>query len=495
MAGYPQVASKLILATALGLMGLGGCHAPPPVYIVQAAPQQLPVPTRPPEVQQEIRPSCPDEGWIWITGYWHWDGDEYQWVDGAWVPPRQGYSYYSANYLLINNQWMYQAAYWYPSHLPRPGGSHLGYGGHGSYQGHQGHQGHKGHTGSGTYGGQDTTPQGSDTPGKVRVSAPAANGQDTPGKVRVSAPPAPTGVDPDRRQKPPQGGPGDNKAGGAWTRKNKGQDKHLPAYDEDRRRRQIKPSRTNPVQVKVLKGHVDYRGTRKGRMVFSNIPDGLQRNGHGYPTDRTGAIILVPDKEKGDSSWKAAARVAPRGHRPDPVVVEVHSGDPKMKLRVRRSRPNPNPEAREKRSSRPRVNVDTRQRTHYEPATGQGSGARQQTVIRRPNTVHRRVQHQPQPPRVYRHTARPQPRPQPRRVNRPQPLPQPRRVVHRPTPRPQPRRVVHRPTPRPQPRRVHRPAPRPQPRPVAAPPKKRQRRSASPPPPPKERKPRKRKRR
>ena len=460
MAGYTRSALTLALVAAASQLFVMGCHPPPPVYIVQAAPQQRPVPARPPEVREEIRPSCPDEGWIWIAGYWHWDGDEYQWVEGAWVPPREGYSHYSANYLFINNQWMYQAAYWYPSHMPHPGGPNHGHGGHGSYQGHKGHK-HQGHGGSGTHGGEGA-PQGSDTPSKVRVSAPPADKEETPGKKRVKAPPAATGQDPDE-----------------VARKTKGQHKHLPAYDEDRRRPEIKPSKVN---VKVLKGHLDYRGTRKGRMVFSNIPDG--KGGHGYPTDRTGAIILVPDKGKENSAWKAAARVAPRGHRPDPVVVEVHTGDPRMKLRVRRSRAESEPEgseprAKKKQPPRRKVIVDTRQRTHYKPAAaGQRSGARRQTVILRPNTVPTpRRAYQPQPRRVYGNAPS-----QPRRARRPQPRPQPRRV-RPPAPRPQLRRGL-RPTPRPQPRPVQ----------VAAPPKKRQPRAAPPAPAPKEKK-RKRKRR
>ncbi len=502
MAGFTRSALALIIAAAAGQMMSTGCHAPPPVYIVKP-PQSVPVPTRPPDIQDEIRPVCPEQGWIWIAGYWHWDGQDYQWVDGTWAPPREGYTYYGPNYVFVNNVWMYQAAYWYPAHLPHPGRHGRWHGGKGGH-GHGGHGGHghagKGHQGSGTHGGKDTSKGSPDTPSKVRVSAPPAD-KETPDKVRVKAPPAAKGKDPDRRHG--KGGAKDNKAGGAWSKDKRSKDKHLPAYDDSRRKAQaakdkkqdrhlpaydeqkrqvLKPSRAN---VKVLKGNPDYRGKRKGRMVFSNIPDGKERKGHGYPTDRTGAIILEPDKDKDKrgSAWKSAARVKPGGHRPDPSVVEVHTGDPKMKVRLRRSSDTGETEVREeKQPRRHKAIVDTRQRTHYRPSpAGQGSGARRPVLSNRPRSVHRpgNVHRTRVNPNV-RRNVRPQPRPRPRRVvHRPAPRPQPRRVVHRPAPRPQPRRVVHRPAPRPQPRRVvHRPTP--------PPPKKRQRRAPPPPPPPKE---------
>jgi hypothetical protein len=39
----------------------------------------------PPELPVYDQPPCPDEGYIWIPGYWGWDGDDYYWVPGTWV--------------------------------------------------------------------------------------------------------------------------------------------------------------------------------------------------------------------------------------------------------------------------------------------------------------------------------------------------------------------------------------------------------------------------
>lgn len=457
MAGYPRSLMVLIIAAPVGLVALGGCHPPPPVYIVEAAPQQLVVPHQPPAAHEQIRPPQPEDGYVWIEGYWHWDGNEYHWVDGEWSPPRDGYSYYASNYYFINNMWMYQAGYWYPTHMP-----HLGPGRHhgdGRDRGHAKGQGQgKPHT-----------------PGKARVSAPPAHkdAASTPNKVRTSAPPAATGQDPDKVHDP--------KAGGAWSKKQKRDGKkkkgsggdHLPAYDDGDERMKVKRSARGP-RAQYLRKRADYRGTEKGRMVFSNIPDGKETDdvpqkraqaAHGYPTDRTGAIVLKPDEKGG---WKPAARVPPGGHRPDPSVVEVHTGDPRMKVRVRRhgaEAEGTRVEAKKEKQARrrPRVKIDTRQRTHYRPAPRKPATTRQPTVIY--SNGYRRVRQNP-----YRAHTRPRPRHRPRVVNR-RPVqrravqrPPPPRVVHRPTPRP----VSPRPSPPPrrvivQPKTQKRPAPAPTP--------------------------------
>ena len=45
---------------------------------VTVAPPALPVYEQPP---------CPEEGWMWVPGYWAWgEEDGYYWVPGEWVP-------------------------------------------------------------------------------------------------------------------------------------------------------------------------------------------------------------------------------------------------------------------------------------------------------------------------------------------------------------------------------------------------------------------------
>ena len=45
----------------------------------------------PPTLPIYEQPVCPDEGYLWIPGYWGFDDDDYYWVPGTWVlPPEAG---------------------------------------------------------------------------------------------------------------------------------------------------------------------------------------------------------------------------------------------------------------------------------------------------------------------------------------------------------------------------------------------------------------------
>src|SRR5579862_2635543 len=40
----------------------------------------------PPPLPIYEQPLCPEEGWMWVPGYWAWGDDGYYWVAGEWVP-------------------------------------------------------------------------------------------------------------------------------------------------------------------------------------------------------------------------------------------------------------------------------------------------------------------------------------------------------------------------------------------------------------------------
>ena len=45
----------------------------------------------PPPLPDYEQPPCPEDGYLWTPGYWHWTGSDYYWVPGTWVqPPRVG---------------------------------------------------------------------------------------------------------------------------------------------------------------------------------------------------------------------------------------------------------------------------------------------------------------------------------------------------------------------------------------------------------------------
>ena len=46
--------------------------------------------TAPPPIRVETRGSAPGLGFVWINGYWGYQGNSYQWVPGRWERPPRG---------------------------------------------------------------------------------------------------------------------------------------------------------------------------------------------------------------------------------------------------------------------------------------------------------------------------------------------------------------------------------------------------------------------
>jgi hypothetical protein len=45
----------------------------------------------PPQLMVYSQPPIPRPGYLWMPGYWAWNGTAYYWVPGIWVlPPRAG---------------------------------------------------------------------------------------------------------------------------------------------------------------------------------------------------------------------------------------------------------------------------------------------------------------------------------------------------------------------------------------------------------------------
>ena len=90
----------------------------------------------PPAIPVYEQPICPDEGYIWIPGYWAWDGTEYYWVPGYWaLPPEVGFLWTPGYWEWSGFGFFFHQGYWGP-HVGWYGGINYGFGyfGHG-YEG------------------------------------------------------------------------------------------------------------------------------------------------------------------------------------------------------------------------------------------------------------------------------------------------------------------------------------------------------------------------
>ena len=97
--------TALLIMAGFSILLSGCVVAPAPYYVGE------PVPMAPPPPRTEVIGVAPAVGYIWIGGYWDWDGRHYDWKQGHWTAPRPGY-------------------HWAPRHWEHEGHSWRPYGGH-----------------------------------------------------------------------------------------------------------------------------------------------------------------------------------------------------------------------------------------------------------------------------------------------------------------------------------------------------------------------------
>ncbi|MDB6063581.1 MAG: hypothetical protein JWM78_3684 [Verrucomicrobiaceae bacterium] len=67
--------------------------------------------TPPPAPRVERAPER-REGFIWIPGYWRWEGNHHVWSDGRWEPERRGYEYRPAHWDHEGDRWHFREGSW-----------------------------------------------------------------------------------------------------------------------------------------------------------------------------------------------------------------------------------------------------------------------------------------------------------------------------------------------------------------------------------------------
>jgi hypothetical protein len=107
-----------IAGTSLG--GLSGCivrEEPAPVTVTPAPPppaqDEVVVQSPPPAEIVETPPPAPDPTFVWVGGFWGWNGYRYVWHRGYWHRPPYGHRYWvhehwergPRGYIFIGGHW------------------------------------------------------------------------------------------------------------------------------------------------------------------------------------------------------------------------------------------------------------------------------------------------------------------------------------------------------------------------------------------------------
>jgi hypothetical protein len=105
-------------AAGLGLLGCDiniGRSSREPVYVERQPPQGEYVIVRegPPALRVERRPAPPSGEYVWVDGYWHWDGRRYVWQSGQWSrPPHDHYVWIAPRYERHEQGYRYTPGQW-----------------------------------------------------------------------------------------------------------------------------------------------------------------------------------------------------------------------------------------------------------------------------------------------------------------------------------------------------------------------------------------------
>lgn len=129
------------VAVAAGLWLFTGCehrhtvvvHEERPVY-VEPAPETVyvePRPTEtiivqeaPPPIQTEVIPVAPGPGFIWIGGFWGYEGHHYVWHHGHYTRGPAGNVWVRDSWVHSRRGWEYQRGHWEGGHGGDHGGDH-----------------------------------------------------------------------------------------------------------------------------------------------------------------------------------------------------------------------------------------------------------------------------------------------------------------------------------------------------------------------------------
>ena len=86
----------------------------------------------PPPLPVYIQPPIPEYGYLWMPGYWDWNGYDYFWVPGAWVrPPEPGLLWTPGYWAWNGAAYVFNPGYWGPT-IGFYGGVNYGYGYYGN---------------------------------------------------------------------------------------------------------------------------------------------------------------------------------------------------------------------------------------------------------------------------------------------------------------------------------------------------------------------------
>ncbi len=99
---------KRVLLSMLIAAGTIGAVATP---VTSVAAVDIQLNFGPPPVRYEAVPA-PHRGYVWVPGYWDWQGRHHAWVGGHWARERPGYADQPNRWIERDGRWHLERARW-----------------------------------------------------------------------------------------------------------------------------------------------------------------------------------------------------------------------------------------------------------------------------------------------------------------------------------------------------------------------------------------------
>jgi len=107
-----RILKAVLVCSAIGI--LNGCVVMPPEHRGYYTSDAITV--APPPVREEIIGVAPAPDYIWIGGYWGWNGNRHEWVQGHWSAPRSGYRWVPHRWEQEGSRWHLHEGHWEQHH-------------------------------------------------------------------------------------------------------------------------------------------------------------------------------------------------------------------------------------------------------------------------------------------------------------------------------------------------------------------------------------------
>ncbi|TXI92517.1 MAG: hypothetical protein E6Q34_06440 [Burkholderiaceae bacterium] len=93
----------------------GNAQYPPPANYPAGSEvnvQAVSTEVMPPQAMQEVITVAPAPGYVWINGFWYWEGGRHVWRAGYWSAPRVGFVWHPHRWERVGVSWHFRPGGW-----------------------------------------------------------------------------------------------------------------------------------------------------------------------------------------------------------------------------------------------------------------------------------------------------------------------------------------------------------------------------------------------